>query len=60
MPPVFPHGVVLKVKFEGGGSWQISQAGEVLQPDAEGVYSVSFDRKELTIAPTGPDAPRKN
>jgi hypothetical protein len=51
---------VLKVRLEGGGSWRVSQAGEVLQPDAEGVYSVSFDRKELTIAPAGPDAPRKN
>jgi len=60
VPALFPHGVVLKVRLEGGGSWRVSQGGEVLQPDAEGVYSVSFDRKELTIAPPGPDAPRKN
>jgi hypothetical protein len=57
VPAIFPRGVVLKVRLEGEGSWQVSQAGEILPPDADGVYSVAFDLKELSISPASPSAP---
>lgn len=60
VPPVFPRGVVLKVQLEGEGSWQVSQAGEILQPDAEGVYCVAFDLKEISISLASPRAVRKD
>ncbi len=56
VPAVFPRGVVLKLRLDGGSDWRVSQRGGLLRPDADGVYSVAFDRKELTIAPPGPKA----
>jgi peptidoglycan/xylan/chitin deacetylase (PgdA/CDA1 family) len=60
VPAVFPRGVVLKVRLDGEGSWQVSQAGQILQPDAEAVYSVAFDLKEISISPTSPRAALKD
>jgi peptidoglycan/xylan/chitin deacetylase (PgdA/CDA1 family) len=56
VPAIFPRDVVLKVRLEGEGSWQVSQAGEILPPDADGVYSVAFDLKQLSISPASPSA----
>ena len=51
VPPRFPRGVVLRIRFEGEGVGQVSQAGELLQPDADGTYSVAFDLREVSISP---------
>jgi peptidoglycan/xylan/chitin deacetylase (PgdA/CDA1 family) len=60
IPAIFPSGVVLKMRIAGEGSLQVSQAGEILRPDAEGIYSVAFDRKEISLSPASPVAARND
>ncbi len=45
-PLIFPTGVALKVKIDG--KVKVSQNGESVK-SSNGVYSISFDAKELTI-----------
>jgi hypothetical protein len=52
IPDHFPRKLVLKVRLEGGGGWEASQAGTPLVPDADGFYSVLFNKGELTLRPS--------
>jgi sialate O-acetylesterase len=46
-PAIMPEGVVLKVRVEGNA--RLEQAGNVIQPDAQGVYRVRFDVGVLQV-----------
>ncbi len=48
-PSPFPHGVVLKVAVNGGNRARLFQAGRELRRGKDGVYSVSFDAKDLVV-----------
>ena len=60
IPAIFPRGVVLKVRLEGEGPWKVSQGAEVLHPDADGIYSVAFDLKELSVSTASSGAAPRN
>ena len=45
----FPHGVVLKVAVNGSIRARLFQAGRELRRSKDGVYSVSFDSRELVV-----------
>lgn len=47
-PPLFPHGLILKVQIKGKNIG-ISQKGKALQSLADSLYAVHFDEKELTV-----------
>ncbi|MBI3855869.1 MAG: polysaccharide deacetylase family protein [Planctomycetes bacterium] len=49
VPPVFPKGVLLKVKPEAGQ--ELSQKDGPLRPDAKGFCSFKFDEGSLTLRP---------
>jgi peptidoglycan/xylan/chitin deacetylase (PgdA/CDA1 family) len=48
IPAPFPHGVMLKVAARGSGA-RLFQAGHELHRNKDGVYSVSFDSRELVV-----------
>ncbi len=47
LPQPFPRGVVLKARVPRGS--RIFQRGVELRPDRHGIYSVSFDARELVV-----------
>jgi peptidoglycan/xylan/chitin deacetylase (PgdA/CDA1 family) len=49
LPQPFPPGVVLKARVRPGSRFRVFQRGHELHPDKHGVYSVSFDARELTV-----------
>jgi hypothetical protein len=49
VPTPFPHGVVLKVMVNGPTRIRLYQAGRELHRNKEGIYSVSFDSRELIV-----------
>ncbi len=48
IPAPFPHGVTLKVAAKGPSA-RLFQAGRELHRNKDGVYSVSFDSRELVV-----------
>ncbi|HEV2728742.1 MAG TPA: hypothetical protein VGV15_01815, partial [Terriglobales bacterium] len=48
-PSPFPPGVVLKVVINDARHLRLFQHGRELHPSNHGVYSVSFDSRELTV-----------
>jgi len=48
-PVPFPHGVLLKVAVNGSSRARLYQAGRELHRNKDGVYSVSFDSRELVV-----------
>jgi hypothetical protein len=49
VPAPFPHGVVLKVAVNGSTRAHLYQAGSELRRGKNGIYSVSFDSRELIV-----------
>lgn len=49
LPQPFPRGVVLKARVGQGRRCRVFQRGHELHPDKHGVYSVSFDARELVV-----------
>ena len=49
LPTPFPQGVMLKVAVEGSTHVRLFQAGHELRRNKDGVYSVSFDSRELVV-----------
>jgi peptidoglycan/xylan/chitin deacetylase (PgdA/CDA1 family) len=49
VPTPFPHGVVLKVAVKGSTRARLYQAGRELRRSKNGIYSVSFDSRELIV-----------
>jgi peptidoglycan/xylan/chitin deacetylase (PgdA/CDA1 family) len=49
LPQPFPHGVVLKARVRPGSRCRVFQRGHELYPDKRGVYSISFDARELVV-----------
>ena len=49
LPQWFPPGVVLKARLRQGSRCRLFQRGRELHPKQQGVYSVSFDARELVI-----------
>ena len=49
LPQPFPRGVVLKVRVSQGSRCRVFQRGHELHPDKRGIYSVSFDARELVV-----------
>jgi peptidoglycan/xylan/chitin deacetylase (PgdA/CDA1 family) len=49
LPHPFPRGVVLKTRVRQDGRYHVFQRGRELHPDKSGVYSVSFDARELVV-----------
>ncbi len=47
LPQPFPRGVVLKARVPQGN--RVFQRGRELRPDKRGIYSVSFDARELVV-----------
>src|ERR1700730_14437442 len=48
-PTPFPHGVVLKVVLNGSPHARLYQVGHELHRNRGGIYSVSFDSRELIL-----------
>jgi peptidoglycan/xylan/chitin deacetylase (PgdA/CDA1 family) len=48
-PIPFPHGVVLKVVLHGSPHARLYQGGHELHRNKDGIYSVSFDSRELIV-----------
>lgn len=49
LPHPFPRGVVLKAQARQGCRCRVFQRGRELYPDKSGIYSVSFDARELVV-----------
>ena len=49
IPHPFPSAVILKVRAERPVRLHLYQGGRELRPDKQGVYSVSFDPRELIV-----------
>ncbi|MGH9503919.1 MAG: polysaccharide deacetylase family protein [Terriglobales bacterium] len=49
LPVPFPHGVVLKVAINGFTQAHLYQTGRELRRNKDGIYSVSFDSRELVV-----------
>src|SRR5579871_5151645 len=49
VPSLFPQGVVLKVRVPEAKHAQLWQGGRRLHADRKGIYSVSFDARELLV-----------
>ncbi len=49
LPQPFPRGVVLKTRVRPGSRCRFFQRGHELHPDKRGIYSVSFDARELVV-----------
>ncbi len=49
VPTPFPPGVVLKLAVEGSTHTRLYQEGRELRRNKDGVYSVSFDSRELVV-----------
>jgi peptidoglycan/xylan/chitin deacetylase (PgdA/CDA1 family) len=49
VPSYFPNNINLKVKLKNGDGYQVVQNGQVIQPDAGGNYTISFDAKSLEL-----------
>jgi hypothetical protein len=49
MPAPFPNGVVLKITPTVGHALHIYQNGNELRADKKGIFSMSFDARELVV-----------
>jgi peptidoglycan/xylan/chitin deacetylase (PgdA/CDA1 family) len=49
IPAPFPHGVVLKITPTAGHALHIYQNGLELRADKKGIFSISFDARELVV-----------
>ncbi len=49
VPGYFPNNINLKVKMKNGNGYQLVQNGQVIQPDTDGNYTISFDAKSLEL-----------
>ena len=48
LPALFPRGVVLKVRVQPHSA-RLFQEGRQLRPDKRGIYSISFDARQLVV-----------
>jgi peptidoglycan/xylan/chitin deacetylase (PgdA/CDA1 family) len=49
VPGYFPNDINLKVKMKNGIGYQLVQSGQVIQPDADGNYTISFAAASLEL-----------
>lgn len=49
VPTYFPNNINLKVKLKNANGYQLVQNGQVIQPDADGNYTISFGAKSLEL-----------
>jgi peptidoglycan/xylan/chitin deacetylase (PgdA/CDA1 family) len=49
LPQPFARGVVIKARVPQGSRCRVFQRGRELYPDKRGIYSVSFDARELVV-----------
>ena len=46
-----PQGTVVKMIISSPGAWIVTQNGEIVGADPNGMYPISLDLKEMTVAP---------